>query len=141
MTITEEISVSEALEWLTICDEKFIPPKWTSERLDRYAEKLSKHASFIRIEEDGVKKGFVAYYLNDEKREAYISIIAVAKYYRRRGYGKTLMQTLIDTIYNKYESISLEVSKSNVKGLGLYDFYGFKPVEDRGGKYLMRKQL
>ena len=136
----ERISAAEAYQWLVECDEKFCPPKWTKERLDKYAEKLSTNAHWILLENDGYKKGFVAYYLNENNKFIFISIIAVKKTYRGQGLGKWLMANVVELISDKFNIISLEVSKDNISAKKLYESFGFEIVEDRGQKVLMNRK-
>ena len=136
----ERISAAEAYQWLVECDEKFCPPKWTKERLEKYAEKLSTNAYWILLENDGYKKGFVAYYLNENNKLIFISIIAVSKSYRGQGLGKQLMANVVELISDKFNIISLEVSKDNISAKRLYESFGFEIVEDRGQKVLMNRE-
>lgn len=136
----ERISVEEAYQWLLECDEKFCPPKWTKDRLVKYAEKLATNAHWIFLENDEYKKGFVAYYLNENNKSIFISIIAVSKFYRGQGLGKLLMSNVVELISDKYNSISLEVSKDNISAKRLYESFGFEIVEDRGQKVLMNRK-
>lgn len=138
----QRIASDEALCWLQGCDENFCPPKWSLERLEKYASKLSTFAFWTYLlKEDGGKIGFVAYYLNEENKTVYISIIAVAKNFRRFGYGRKLLQNLIESVSEKYKDISLEVSKNNGGALSLYQSFGFALKKDRGEKVLMTKYL
>lgn len=137
----ERISAAEAYQWLVECDEKFCPPKWTKERLEKYAEKLSTNAHWILLENDGYKKGVVAYYLNENNKLIFISIIAVSKSYRGQGLGKQLMANVVKLISDKFNVISLEVSKDNISAKRLYESFGFEIVEDRGSKVLMNRKV
>lgn len=136
----KRISVEEAYQWLVECDEKFCPPKWTKDRLEKYAEKLATNAHWILLENDGYKKGVVAYYLNENNKSIFISIIAVSKFYRGQGIGKQLMVNVVELISDKFNSISLEVSKDNIIAKKLYESFGFEIVEDRGQKVLMNRK-
>lgn len=137
------LSAADAFHWLGACDEMFVPPKWTESRLKLYADKLANNARWITLADDvtSQKMGCCAYYLNEENQFAYISIIAIAKAFRGRGYGKQIIQRLVESVSGRYHYILLEVSKSNNRGLGLYRQYGFEIKEDRGEKLLMQKEL
>lgn len=139
-----KLSAAEAFDWLSVCDEKFIPPKWSESRLRQYADKLACNAHWITLADDvtSQKMGCCAYYLNEDNQFAYISIIAIAKAFRGRGYGKQLIQRLVESASGRYHCILLEVSKSNDRALGLYRRYGFEiKKEDHGEKFLMQKEL
>lgn len=137
------MSAADAFDWLSACDEMFVPPKWTGSRLKLYADKLANNAHWITLADDetSLKMGCCAYYLNEENQFAYISIITIAKAFRGRGYGKQLIQQLVENVSGRYHCILLEVSKSNDRALGLYRKYGFEIKEDRGEKFLMQKEL
>lgn len=137
----QRVSSTEALLWLTESDENFCPPKWSMSRLEGYAEKLSAHAYWMLLEEEGKKVAFVAYYLNDESQAAYISIIAVAKEYRGNGYGKQLLKQFVEKLPTAYKIISLEVSKTNKRAMNLYQSFGFEEIEEHGDKVLMQRKL
>lgn len=138
-----KLSAAEAFDWLSVCDEKFIPPKWSEGRLRQYADKLACNAHWITLADDvtSQKMGCCAYYLNEENQFAYISIIAIAKAFRGRGYGKQLIQQLVENVSGHFKYILLEVSKSNERALGLYCHYEFEIIEDRCEKFLMQKEL
>lgn len=137
----QRVSSVEALQWLTECDENFCPPKWPMSRLEGYAEKLSSHAYWMLMEDEGKKVAFVAYYLNDESQVAYISIIAVAKEHRGCGFGKQILKQFVERLPTTYKVVSLEVSKTNKKAMNLYQSFGFEENETRGEKMLMTKDL
>ena len=79
-------------------------------------------------------------YLNENNKLIFISIIAVSKSYRSQGLGKQLMANVVELISDKFNSISLEVSKDNISAKRLYESFGFKIVEDRGLKVLMNRK-
>ena len=138
---SKQLSLKDAYEWVTTCDEKFCPPRWDEERLSEYVLKLSEKAYFDLLVDNDNKVAFVAYYLNEEKKFAYVTIIAVAKESRGKGYSKTLLDSFLSHLYSNLEYVSLEVSKLNTPALGLYKKYGFVEIEDRGEKVLMKKTL
>ena len=138
---SKQLSSKDAYEWVTTCDEKFCPPRWNEERLSEYVLKLSEKAYFDLLVDNDNKVAFVAYYLNEEKRFAYITIIAVAKEFRGMGYSKTLLDSFLSHLQSDIENVSLEVSKLNTPALCLYKKYGFVEIEDRGDKVLMKTIL
>ena len=135
------LSLNEVYEWVTTCDEKFCPPRWNEERLSEHVLKLSQKAYFNLLIEKDIKVGFIAYYLNEEKKFAYITLIAVAHEFRGKGCSKILLDSFLTHISSDVEEVSLEVSKVNAPALGLYKKYGFVEIEDREEKVLMKKSL
>lgn len=50
------------------------------------------------------------------------------------------MSNVVELISDKYNSISLEVSKDNISAKRLYESFGFEIVEDRDQKVLMNRK-
>ncbi len=68
--------------------------------------------------------------------EVYINNIAVLKDYRNKGMGKALIKALSDYCKeNSCEFCTLEVRKSNINAISLYEKCGFKLVGERKNFY------
>ncbi len=107
-----------------------------------YIAKWSTKAYFVLLTEDGVVKGFVAYYLNDDLKQLYITLIAVSPGCQGQGVGGRMLEEVEKITQDcGYYSIGLEVAKSNANAHGFYQSHGFAVMEDRGQRYLMRKEL
>lgn len=63
--------------------------------------------------------------------EGYITNIAILPQYRRKGFGKTLLEYVINDCKNALEFISLEVRLSNIGAISLYKKLGFNEVGTR----------
>ena len=62
--------------------------------------------------------------------------IAVDKSFRRSGVGDLLIGAILDHAHeNSFESVFLEVRKSNTAAVGLYQKHGFTPVRTRKNYY------
>lgn len=85
--------------------------------------------------------GFVAYYLNEEGKFAYISEIIVHKDGRHRGIGHKMMVSLINAVGTSYKCIRLEVLKSNQYARKFYEREGYNEIDDHGNKLLLEKVL
>lgn len=98
--------------------------------------KFSKYGNVLVAEDyKGYICGFVAYYANDfTTKEAYISMIAVLPPYRKSGYGKSLLNFVIQEVREKkMKSVCLEVEKSNNNAIEFYkknSFYVVKVTEN-----------
>ena len=105
------------------------------------AKKYSEHGCFLVINEDGISNGFTAFYLNDETKTAYISLIATNKNSRRQGYGKRLINELIRvSIDNGMEKIKLEVRKKNLNAIEFYRSQDFDILDSKNEEsYYMQK--
>lgn len=135
------LSSRDVYRWVTTCDENFCSPRWSEERLSEYVLKLSKNAYFDLLFDNGNKVGFVAYYLNEKNKFAYITMIAVAKEFRGKCYSKILLDSFLSHLSLGIDYVSLEVSKFNISALCLYKKYCFVEVEERGEKIMMKKTL
>lgn len=68
--------------------------------------------------------------------EANITNVATHPEHRRKGIGKTLLESLIDIcIENNFFLITLEVRKSNTAAIGLYNSLGFVTEGERKNYY------
>lgn len=87
--------------------------------------------------------GLCACYMNNyETRTAYITHIAISPQYRGCGYGKQLLEKTIALAIEKgFLYLNLEVVKTNIPALTLYQSYHFTIIEDRNTKYLMSLHL
>ena len=105
---------------------------WTREQLE--AELPDGHHEFLVAEAGEKVLGYVGMmFVLDE---GYISNVAVAPGYRRRGIGAALITELL----RRAEAlalafVTLEVRESNVPAAALYESFGFAPVGRRKGYY------
>jgi len=68
--------------------------------------------------------------------------ICVLKKYRGNGYGKNIMEYLIEYAYKKnVDYIHLTVDKNNNIAKKIYEKYNFKVIEEKKNIYLMKKIL
>lgn len=111
--------------------------------LMEYAQKLRRNATTIEMWDADTLVGLCACYMNDyETRTAYITHIAVPPQYRGCGYGKHLLETTIAAAAEKgFLRLNLEVLKTNLPALTLYQSHHFTIIEDRTTKYLMSLSL
>lgn len=113
-----------------------------------YKELLSKNRmTFVYIKDNEyIAEISIVFNKNDRDysipgKRLYISRIIVKKSLRGQGYGKKLMNYVIDyAIKNKYEELSLGVNLDNYIALKLYVGLGFTKIqyigEDSDGKYV-----
>ena len=68
--------------------------------------------------------------------QGYITNIAVFEQYRKKGIASSLIERIINyAVNNNMEFISLEVRKSNIQAISLYDKYEFKQMGIRKNFY------
>lgn len=111
--------------------------------LDQYLEKLASRAEFVSDSLGGRCRGFVAYYCNDlESRQAFITLVLVDPQSRGSGLGRALVAFVLDVARRRgFTTCRLEVSMRNPVAYNMYLSQGFRPVEERAGKYLMEIAL
>lgn len=138
-TVEKKLLVDDCLNLLS---EEFTPDELYS-RVDvgQYAKKLSDKAFFLLDQEGNKTRGFIAYYLNNDSSYIFITRIAVSNSYRRQGIGRKMIETLTSHYMDCYESIELEVEKTNKAALEFYQSLGFQMKDNRTTKYLMRKSI
>lgn len=117
------------------------PPISDAVNLEAYSHKLYTYASFLICYDANEITAFTAFYKNQEARQLYVSLICVEKSFQRIGLGKQMMDTLSNLKGEGFETIGLEVVKTNVPAYNFYKKYGFKELKDRGEKYLMIKYI
>lgn len=89
--------------------------------------------------------GFINYYEIYNRLE--IANFSVLEYFQNHGIGTKLLNYVIDKYQGKYENITLEVRKDNLKAINLYQKAGFKKQAVRKNYYngvdgiLMEKEL
>lgn len=67
--------------------------------------------------------------------EGYISNIAVARQYRRRGVADALIDALVEHTKDSLAFMTLEVRESNAPAVALYEKHGFVTVGTRKNYY------
>ena len=92
---------------------------------DKYEIDLNSFSKCKVLEDNNDILGFVTYSILYEKSE--ILDIVIDPTYRKKGYSKLLMRSVIDdVIKNNCENITLEVNVNNVIAINLYKSFGFK---------------
>ena len=122
-------------------DKLFTPPISEVIDLDAYNEKLYARANFVVCSEGKDVKGFTAFYKNVYAKQLYITLICVDKQLQGQGIGSQMLETLELLKSEGFETVALEVLKTNQTAYHFYKKYGFTEQEDRGEKFLMRKTL
>ena len=126
--------------------------KMTSSHIEEIA-KLEKECFASPWSEDGLKSeldnnfarffvalcdGKIVGYIGSHNvlGEVYITNVAVFPEFRRNGVGKTLVEHLVDQMKNESaEFVTLEVRKSNLNAVSLYEKCGFQKVGERKNFY------
>ena len=122
-------------------DKLFTPPISVGIDLKAYSEKLYAHASFVVCSEGKDVKGFTAFYKNVDAKQLYVTLICVDKQFQGQGLGSKMFEVLESLKSEGFDTIALEVVKTNRIAYHFYKKHGFVELEDRGEKFLMRKTL
>lgn len=122
-------------------DKLFTPPISEGIDLKAYSEKLYAYASFVVCRDGKDVKGFAAFYKNMGSKQLYVTLICVDKQFQGQGFGGKMLEVLESLKCEGFETIALEVVKTNQTAYHFYKKQGFIGQEDRGKKFLMRKTL
>lgn len=110
------------------------PTPW-SEGAFRGELTANKYARYFVAEKANYLTGYAGVWIIIN--EAHVTNIAVHPFYRRRGIGRMLLETLMTRAAQEgCQAITLEVRKSNFSAQNLYRQYGFEPVGIRRGYYI-----
>lgn len=118
----KSLSKDRACEVANIEKECFGAEGWSIESVLSSLEK--PYCTFEVLEIDGVIVGYYSFY--NLGGEAYINNIAVKPEYQGKGYGKLLLNRLVEKAKEGASAITLEVRKSNLRAQNLYESAGFK---------------
>lgn len=126
----EEMTSSD-IEGIASIEKECFSEPWSEQSLK--AELKNKNAHFFVAQDKGKILGYVGAHCYSG--ECYISNVAVFKEFQNQKIGSMLLKNLIDFMKNKCEFISLEVRKSNLLAIKLYEKFGFKKVGVRKDFY------
>ena len=111
--------------------------------IENYVDKILLHAGIITLTESGKLCGLIAYYDNaPDKREAYLTMLAVDELFQGKGYGKLLLEFSIQALKKKgFLNYRLEVLQENYRAIDFYKSYGFVTVSQNEVSQFMIKEL
>jgi ribosomal-protein-alanine N-acetyltransferase len=135
-----EIALSNLLLKL---DSEFDPPLSSSIDISAYTQKIVEKATIIDFLENGELIGFIAFYCNDNiNKIGYLSMLAVAKEKRGNGLAISMINSAIENLKRKgFQKFRLEVYKTNLKAVRLYEQYGFTIIQQTNHSYIMNLNL
>lgn len=120
-------------------DEDFCPHLSKIVNIEEYAEKLSKYAEFSIIGSGSNILGWMAYYKNNPGKFIYISHFWVNRLCQKKGYGKYLLDKMIQDDGDGYNEVRVEIYKEDEGALIFYDKNGFKLKEDKSDRVLLSR--
>ncbi len=117
--VTGEDECKRILQFLREVDEYFIPSLSSRVNIDEYAIKLSLNAHTLFLKQGLNDVASASVYCN--KRDAYLSSIAVKKEFFHQGLGSRLMQETMDHCRReKCRCLRLQVFNNNEKSIDFY---------------------
>lgn len=112
---------------------------------DAWTEKMflgeleSEHTVYLAAKEDGKIVGYAGAWC--VAGDADITNVAVHSDFRRKHIGEKLLDSLIKELIKKNaDNIRLEVRKSNIGAIALYEKAGFKQIDVRKNYYQDNKE-
>ncbi|MEN3027817.1 MAG: ribosomal protein S18-alanine N-acetyltransferase [Aquificaceae bacterium] len=118
-------------EVLRISGECFNSDAWNRKAFERELE-LDYSYSFV-LEESGKLIGYAVVWKIFE--DVNLMSIAISRDYWGKGYGRKLMAFLVEYFRYKAKRFLLDVRKSNIRAIRLYQSLGFKIVSERRKYY------
>lgn len=125
------------LEEIAKIEEKVFAHPWSADSIKNLL-KDDKSAVFVALKENKVT-GYCG--VNTVLDEGYITNIAVLEEYRRKGIGEALVKAFCGYAEKTgLAFLTLEVRKSNLPAIKLYEKNGFKKVGERKDYYSSPKE-
>ena len=115
----------------------------TVEDLQNYIHKITTQGSWIKGYAGNNLCGFVCYYANNFKTlESYITLVLIARKYRKKGIATELLNDLFERLTKRgFINCSLEVDINNKNAIELYNSLGFEIKSRNANKLLLQKIL
>lgn len=124
-------------------DSDFEPPLSLNLDLNEYSKKIASRAILFTRFEDKELIALCAIYANDEERlQAYLTMLAVDPAFRGIGLAKKIIAEMeVYVLKNGFKSIRLEVYKTNHGALSMYKSIGYEIVEQSHHSYFLQKVI
>ncbi len=125
------------LIFLLQVDHDFSPPLSSKVNLEEYVEKITQQAKLvIRYSKDREIIGLTVLYCNDLKElKAYVSLVAVARDQRSRGYARDMMQEVLGYVRST-DFHSVGIHTNNPLAMNLYKKLGFNIISGTDRVYM-----
>lgn len=124
------------------CSKYFVPELSSYVNIDDYSLKLFQKAIRVEafIENDLI--GLIAIYVNQEKKESFVTNVSVLPQEAGKGVAKKLFKKTITRVKKmKVNIILLEVDSTNLNAVSLYQKVGFDTLRDNEEKIIMKLNL
>ncbi len=132
----EKMTAFHITEIAELEKECFSSP-WSEEGLK--SELTNEFARFFVAVSDGKIAGYIG--SHNVLGEVYVTNVAVFEKFRRKGIAQKLIEALLETSKNENaELVTLEVRKSNISAISLYEKMNFISVGERKDFYEKPKE-
>jgi ribosomal protein S18 acetylase RimI-like enzyme len=127
---------------LNECSKNFIPELSTYVDIDTYSTKLFQKSTRIEAFLESELIGLIAIYINEQKKDSFISNVSVLPKIEGNGVAKTLFAETLKLLKQlNINKISLEVDFMNIKAITFYEKFGFKTFNVLDKKIVMNLNL
>lgn len=139
--MTEKSRIRKMTQADIICvaqiEKECFSSPWTVEGLK--AELTNEQAHFYVLESEGEVAAYMGMHIVLD--ECYIANVAVSRNFRRRGFGRMLVENALEVAtVHKCAFITLEVRLSNTSAISLYSSCGFESLGERKDFYTSPKE-
>ncbi len=111
------------IEFVAQLEKECFSRPWSEQSLKKETD--NPNSLFLVYEENQKIIGYIGLYLIVE--EADITNIAISESYRGKGYGRKLLAEAMNQVFLKdYHAVTLEVRRSNLAAIHLYQSMGFQ---------------
>lgn len=135
------LSFTEFSDFVVASVDWFIPSLNEMSDLNGWILKMYLNGSMYYFKSDSEIIGLAVTYYNIKKNFVYIPYICVRSDYQGHGIARQLIDYIVSQLASHIYEMYLEVRKDNKGALHLYKKLGFYEIEDRGLKYLMKKEI
>lgn len=127
------------LAFLAGVDDEFATPLSHRVNLESYSEKLAANAWHCFAVANDQDVGHLAFYVDDEKRTAFVSSVAVNAAFQRQGVGAAMLDSVVKRCRtSSIKRISLEVSSTATGASEFYQCLGFTKTSSSEATTLIR---
>lgn len=143
-----DITISaDPLSFITFRDFVFSSSDWFTPslrqvpNLEDWILKMHQNGVIYYSSSESRITALIVVYRNTENHFIYIPYICVHPNFQGRGMSEQIINYMIKQLPEGFHEIYLEVRKDNEFANLLYKKIGFHTSEDRGDKYLMKKEI
>lgn len=138
-----QASAAEIADHLLHCEDDFVQLLRARVEIDAYAAKLKRQATTFEAWSGNALAGLVAAYCNDHTNNfTYITSVSVLKVWKSKGIALRLVKQCIEHASSSgMRRIGLEVARSNVAAIKLYEGCGFVVTDSDDESFVMNLYL